>query len=171
MKRDDLIDQQCSVARSSTILGDRWTLVILSDCFLGVRRFDDFQERLGISRTTLTNRLQLLEEHGVLETRPYQDRPVRHEYRLTTKGRDLFPVINALVTWGDRYYADKAGPPILRRHKACGHDFESVMSCSECGEPIEARHIETRKRPDNKRYAPVVRGPMNRRGSKVADQA
>lgn len=163
MKWDDLNSQQCSVARSSAVLGDRWTLLILSDCFLGVRRFDDFHARLGISRTTLTTRLQLLEDHDVLFKRVYQTRPERFEYCLTEKGQQLYAVINALVSWGDKHYADPAGPPILRRHKTCGHDFDTVLSCSECGEPIEPKDIETRKRPQNKRYPPVIRGPFERK--------
>ncbi len=164
MKRFELSEQQCSVARSSVILGDQWTLTILSDCFLGVRRFDQFQERLGVSRTTLTSRLKLLEEHGILEQRQYQDRPPRFEYRLTHKGRELFPVISTLITWGDKYYSDSAGPPILRRHKTCGHDFHTVLSCSDCGETLVPRDVEARKRPDDERYPPVERGPVKRTG-------
>lgn len=144
MKWEDLADQPCSVARSTAVIGDRWTLMILRDCFLGVRRFEAFQERLGISRTIIADRLKLLTDEGVLRKVAYQERPVRHEYRLTEKGLDLYPVILAIVSWGDRHYADDRGPPILRRHKACGCDFQPVMSCSECGEAVGAREVEAR---------------------------
>tara|TARA_Y100001972_G_C7565853_1_gene284107 strand:- start:237 stop:779 length:543 start_codon:yes stop_codon:yes gene_type:complete len=163
MKWDDLSTEQCSVARSSLVLGDRWTLVILSDCFLGVRRFDEFQERLNISRTTLAKRLKLLEEHGVLEQRAYQNNPPRYEYRLTEKGKDLYPVIATVVTWGDKYYSDAGGPPILRRHMTCGHDGHPVLHCSECAQPLDARDVQARKRPKSYTYSDVRRGPVERK--------
>ncbi len=144
MKWDELADQQCSVARSVAVIGDRWTLMVLRDCFLGVRRFEAFQERLGISRTIIADRLKLLTEEGVLYRSQYQDRPVRYEYRLTEKGLALHPVVMAIVHWGDRYYAGEEGPPLLHRHKACGCDFYPVQTCSECGEPVDARAVETR---------------------------
>ena len=162
MKWEELSAEQCSVARASVVLGDRWTLLILSDVFLGVRRFDDFQERLGVSRTTLTQRLKLLEAHDVLEKRPYQTNPVRHEYRLTEKGRDLYPVISTVLNWGDKYYSDAGGPPILRRHRSCGRDIQPVLACPECGEEIDPRSIEARKRPERADLAPVRRGPFGR---------
>lgn len=162
MKWDEVSDQQCSVARASAVLGDRWTLVILSDAFLGVRRFDDFQERLGLSRTTLTQRLKHLEAHGVLEKRPYQTAPVRHEYRLTDKGRDLYPVVSTLLTWGDKHYSDAGGPPILRRHRPCGRIIQPVLTCPECGEPVDARSIAAEVRPEDPAFPSVMRGPFRR---------
>lgn len=147
MKWEDLADEPCSVARTVAVIGDRWTLMILRDVFLGVRRFEDFQARLGISRTITTERLKILVDEGVLKKVPYQDRPVRHEYRLTDKGLDLYPVIMAIVNFGDRHYAGEAGPPMLHRHKACGCDFEPVMTCSECHAPVGARDVETRAGP------------------------
>jgi len=126
------------------VIGDRWTLMILRDCFLGVRRFEAFQERLGISRTIIADRLKHLTQEGVLRRVPYQENPTRYEYRLTDKGLDLHPVIMAVVHWGDRHYARDAGPPLLHRHKTCGCDFHPVQTCSECGEPLDARAVETR---------------------------
>lgn len=152
MKWDDLAEEPCSVARSLAVIGDRWTLMILRDCFLGVRRFEAFQARLGISRTIVADRLKLLVEEGVLRKAPYQETPVRHEYRLTEKGFDLYPVVMAIVNWGDRHYAGEAGPPILHRHRACGCDFHAVMTCSACGEPVGARDVEVRPGPG---FAPV----------------
>ena len=144
MKWEDLAQEPCSVARSVAVIGDRWTLMILRDCFLGVRRFEAFQERLGISRTIIADRLKHLTEEGVLKRVPYQEHPTRHEYRLTDKGLDLHPVVMAIVHWGDRHYAGEAGPPLLHRHKTCGCDFHPVQTCSECGEPVDARAVETR---------------------------
>ena len=161
MKWDEISQQQCSVARSSAVLGDRWSLLILTDLFLGVRRFDDFHQRLGLSRTTLTNRLKLLAEHGVLQRHVYQQSPTRHEYRLTPKGLDLFPVISALVNWGDKYCFDGCAPPILRRHVPCGHDIEPVLTCPECHEQVDARSITARKRPDLDALPAVERGPLS----------
>ncbi|MBO9708718.1 MAG: helix-turn-helix transcriptional regulator [Caulobacter sp.] len=144
MKWDDLNAQPCSIARALAVIGDRWTLMILRDCFLGVRRFEAFQARLGISRTIVTDRLRLLVEEGVLRREAYQANPVRHEYRLTDKGLELHPVILAIARFGDEHYADEAGPPVLRRHKGCGCDFQPVQVCSACGEPVSARQVEAR---------------------------
>ena len=160
VKWDEIGEEQCSAARASAVLGDRWTLVILSDAFLGVRRFDDFQSRLGLSRTTLADRLKTLETHGVFERRAYQANPVRYEYRFTEKGRDLFPVISTLLNWGDTYYSDAAGPPVLREHLPCGHDIQPVLCCPECGDVIDPREMRARKRPERKGFAPVKRGPV-----------
>src|SRR3954463_2348161 len=96
-------DQNCSVARALEVLGDRWTLLVIRDAFLGVRRFDDFQRRLGIARNVLADRLARLTDEGMLERVAYQERPVRHEYRLTEKGIDLWPVVVSLLQWGDKH--------------------------------------------------------------------
>ena len=161
MRWEELSEQQCSMARASAVLGDRWTLLILSDVFLGVRRFEDFQRRLGLSRTTLASRLKQLEAEGLLAQHQYEERPPRFEYRLTAKGLGLYPAIVCLLDWGDEYYSDAAGPPILRRHTTCGHDFRGVLHCSECGEPLNPRDVEARKRADDERFPPVERGPVS----------
>ena len=160
MKWDEISQQQCPIARSSAVLGDRWSLLILSDLFLGVRRFDDFHQRLGLSRTTLTNRLKLLADHEVVQRYVYQEQPTRHEYRLTPKGLDLFPVISTLANWGNKHYFNDSKPPILRRHIPCGHDIEPVLSCPECHEEVDAQAISARKRPDSAKLPPVERGPV-----------
>ncbi|MFC3713964.1 winged helix-turn-helix transcriptional regulator [Sphingoaurantiacus capsulatus] len=141
MKWNDLASENCSLARSLAVVGDRWTLLILRDAFLRVRRFDDFQASTGIARRVLAERLPKLVDDGILEKLPYQERPIRYEYRLTPKGLDLYPVILALVHWGDAHYAGEAGPPLLHRHKACGHVFRSEVCCSECGEQVTARDV------------------------------
>ena len=161
MKWDEVSQQQCSVARASAVLGDRWSILLLTDLFLGVRRFDDFHQRLGLSRTTLTNRLKLLEEYEVIQRHVYQEQPRRHEYRLTAKGRDLFPVITALVNWGDKYYFSDDSPPILRQHLSCGHDIQPVLTCPECHEEVDARSMRARKRPDSDTLPKVERGPVS----------
>ena len=144
MKWHELADEPCSVARSVAVIGDRWTLMILRDCFLGVRRFDAFEQRLGISRGIIAERLRTLVDDGVLRREAYQQQPVRHEYRLTEKGLALHPVMMAIVHWGDTHYAGEAGPPLLHRHKACGCDFAPVMTCSACGDPVAARDVDVR---------------------------
>ncbi|MCC6919824.1 MAG: helix-turn-helix transcriptional regulator [Alphaproteobacteria bacterium] len=139
--------EACSVARTVSVIGDRWTLLVLRDCFLGVRRFDAFQERIGVTRPILAARLKKLVAEGILDAVPYQQRPVRHEYRLTAKGRALHPVLMALVHWGDTHMAEGAGRPLLHRHKACGCDFDPVQVCSECRAPVGARDVEVRPGP------------------------
>lgn len=147
MKWSELADEPCSIARTISVIGDRWTLLILRDCFLRVRRFEDFQARLGITRPILADRLRKLVREGVLEKVAYQEGPTRYEYRLTERGRAFHPVLLALVRWGDEHMAGADGPPNLYRHKACGHDFHPETVCSACGEPVSARDVEVRPGP------------------------
>lgn len=137
----ELGEQSCSFARTLSVIGDRWTLMILRDCFMKVRRFDDFQERLGIARPILTDRLRKLTDAFVLTKVAYQDKPTRYEYRLTQKGLDLYPVIMGIVHWGDVHMADRRGRPLLHRHLRCGHEFDPVMACSECGDTVSPRDV------------------------------
>ena len=160
MKWDDVTQQQCSVARASAVLGDRWTLIILSDAFLGSKRFDTFQQRLNISRTTLTSRLKLLEDHEVLARTKYQSNPDRYEYRLTAKGHDLYPVISTVLNWGDSYYSDDPEPPVIRKHVPCGHDIKPVLACPECNEEVTARNVAARVRESKLGVPDVGRGPI-----------
>ncbi|MFO1197393.1 MAG: helix-turn-helix domain-containing protein [Burkholderiaceae bacterium] len=147
MRWDALDREACSLARAVGVVGDRWTLVILRDCFLRVRRFEDFQARLGITRPLLARRLRKLVDAGVLKKVPYQARPPRYEYRLTPRGLDLHPVVMALVHWGDVHLAGRAGRPLLHRHAGCGRDFDPVVVCSECGEPLVAREVHVHPGP------------------------
>lgn len=141
MQWNELEDQACSVARTLSVIGDRWTLLILRDCFLRVRRFDDFQERLGIGRPILSDRLNKLVDAFVLTKVAYQQNPTRYEYRLTQKGLDLYPVLMAIVHWGDVHMAGKKGRPLLHTHLECGHQFDPVMTCSACHEPLDPREV------------------------------
>ena len=108
--------QSCSIARALEIVGERWTLLIIRDVFLGIRRFDELQESLGVARNVLTDRLNRLVGEGVLERVPYSERPERFEYRLTKKGRELGVALLALMQWGDRYLSDK--PPRIARRRS-----------------------------------------------------
>ena len=142
MQWKELEDQACSLARTLSIIGDRWTLLILRDCFLRVRRFEDFQQRLGIGRGILSDRLGQLVDAFILAKVPYQNNPLRYEYRLTPKGLDLYPIIMSIVHFGDVHLADKKGRPLLHRHRTCGHVFDPVLTCSECGEALSPRDVE-----------------------------
>ena len=113
--------QNCSVAKTLELVGERWTVLILREIYFGRRRFDEIADGLGIARNVLTQRLQRLVEEDVLTKVAYQERPQRFEYRLTDKGLDLWPVMVTMMQFGDRYYApegppDRAHPPRLRRH-------------------------------------------------------
>jgi DNA-binding HxlR family transcriptional regulator len=141
MRWGELADERCSIARTVSVIGDRWTLLILRDCFLRIRRFDDFQSRLGITRHVLADRLRKLVDAAVLEKVPYGERPVRHEYRLTQKGRDLYPLMMSIVHWGDIHTAGKAGRPLLHQHLTCGHQFDPTLTCSACGEAVDPRQV------------------------------
>ena len=132
-------DQTCSIARTLERIGDRWTMLIVRDAFLGVRRFDDFQRELGVARNVLTDRLGRLVEEGILEKRAYQERPERFEYRLTEKGIDLWPVMVSLMKWGDRHSPTAGGPPTLIVHRDCGGEIDSHRYCSKCGQRLSAR--------------------------------
>ena len=134
-------DQNCSVARTLEVLGDRWTMLVIRDAFVGVRRFDDFQRDLGIARNVLADRLQRLVDEGVLERRRYQERPERFEYRLTPKGIDLWRSLVSLMKWGDRYYAPAAGPPQVVRHRDCGGEVTGNVTCERCGAQLEATDV------------------------------
>jgi DNA-binding HxlR family transcriptional regulator len=141
MRWDEIDKLNCSIARSLSVVGDRWTLLILRECFLGVRRFEDFQAHLGMARHRLSDRLGRLVKDEVLKKAPYQDKPLRHEYRLTEKGKDLYPVMLSLVHWGDRWMDQGRGAPVVYRHNTCGHMTTPVLSCSECGEALIAHDV------------------------------
>ena len=130
------------MARTLEIVGERWTILILRDAFLGVRRFDDFQRSLGIARNVLNTRLQRLVESGVLERRRYQERPERFEYRLTEMGLELWPAIVALMRFGDRHFAGDDGPPVRLEHRDCGGEVTERLTCDRCGAQVGVR--ETR---------------------------
>jgi len=131
MRWNDLREEACPVARGLSVVGDRWTMLILRDCFQGIRRFEQMQERLGITRHVLSDRLKKLESAGVLHRVPYQQRPTRHEYRLTESGKALYPVIVTLVDWANTNVPARAGSSV-------------VLVDRETGEPIAPRLVDTR---------------------------
>jgi DNA-binding HxlR family transcriptional regulator len=137
MLRSDYDEQNCSIARTLELVGERWSLLILREAFLGTRRFDEFQGRLGIARNVLQSRLERLTEGGIMRRVAYQERPVRYEYRLTHKGVDLWPAIVALMKWGDQYAAPD-GPPTLLQHKGCRGEVDDRRRCTRCGAELEA---------------------------------
>jgi DNA-binding HxlR family transcriptional regulator len=139
--------QTCSIARALEVVGDRWTMLILRDVFLGVRRFDELQADLGVARNVLAGRLERLVDDGVLEKRPYQDRPLRNEYRLTAKGVDLWPVVVALLQWGDRHAPAEGGPPTVLRHSGCGGAVDDRRTCERCGALLEPRDVHAEPGP------------------------
>ena len=138
--------QTCSIAGCLELIGERWSLLIVRDVFRGKRRFDEIQESLGIARNVLTTRLQRLVDKGILERRRYSERPPRHEYFLTEAGLDLWPVLVAMLGWGDRNIARPGGPPMTILHKGeCGGAVSDRGICERCGRQLgarEARAIE-----------------------------
>lgn len=132
MLRRTYDDQVCSIARALEVVGERWTLLIVRDALSGVTRFDGFLHRMPIARNVLSDRLTMLVEYGVLERVRYQDRPPRHEYRLTARGRDLTPVVLALMAWGDRHLPTPTGPPAVAEHVGCGGVVNTGLVCECC---------------------------------------
>jgi DNA-binding HxlR family transcriptional regulator len=139
----DYSRQSCAIAATLEVIGDPWTLLVIRDAFRGVRRFEQWQERLGVARNVLAARLKSLVAHGVLEQRVYSERPLRHEYVLTPKGKDLNAVLLTLFDWGARHlYHDPECAGVAFKHKPCGHTLKPLLVCSDCGEPIRPRDLE-----------------------------
>ena len=142
MQRTQFADMACSIARTLDVIGEPWSPLILRDVYVGINRFDQLQNDLGISRKVLAQRLAWLVEQGIMERRQYSDRPPRHEYVLSTKGQELCDLLLVMVRWGDRWTAEAAGPPVLYRHHACGKIGHVELSCSHCGRPMRATDID-----------------------------
>jgi len=136
----------CSIQATLDLVGDRWTLLILRNVFRGVHRFSQLRDDLGIAKNLLADRLTRLVDHGILHKVPYQERPLRYEYRLTPKGMDLSPSLVALMGWGDRWAAD-GEPPTLLVHDACGTPLEQVLLCPSCDQGVRPSHIRSRPGP------------------------
>lgn len=139
MKWDDVGSQTCSVARAMAVIGDRWTMLVLRNAFMGTRRFDHFQQQLSVTRHVLADRLKRLVDAGIFRKEAYQ--PNRYEYRLTEMGLGLYPVLLAITTWGDSWLDEGRGAPLTFHHKNCGHTMTPHMVCSECGEQVRARDV------------------------------
>ena len=141
MQRTDFGAMTCSIARTLDVIGEPWSPLVLRDVWVGLSRFDQIQADLGISRKVLTERLDHLVHHGVVERRPYDNRP-RYEYVLTPKGTELVDLLMVMAGWGDRWQAGAAGPPTLYRHHACGQVSSVDLRCNHCGEPMHALDVD-----------------------------
>ncbi len=137
----DYTNERCAIAATLEVVGDPWTLLILRDAFQGVKRFEQWQERLGVARNVLAARLKSLVGHGVLEPRRYSERPPRQEYVLTAKGRALSPVLLTMAEWGDEHVYGVGKGPVHFVHKTCGHDFHPKLACEACGEIVDGRDL------------------------------
>lgn len=131
----------CAIARSLEVIGEWWTLLILRDCFFGVTRFEEFQQRLGIARNVLTTRLDTLVDHGVLERRAYDEARGRYDYVLTAKGRALWPVLVTIRQWGDEWILGEENAPIELVHTTCGERTHAELHCDHCGELLDRRAV------------------------------
>jgi DNA-binding HxlR family transcriptional regulator len=146
--------ENCTVGRTMAVLGERWTFVVIREVFNGVRRFDDIRRHSGIPRQVLSNRLALLVDQDILRREPYRQagERARHEYRLTEKGFDLYPVLVAIADWGDRYLADAEGPPVEFEHRGCGAVVHSVLECDRGHRVDHPREVVTRVGPGAQPY-------------------
>ncbi len=145
-----MADVACSIARSVDLLGDAWTVLILRDVMAGVTRFDDIARDLGLSRKVLAARLSRLVDEDVLARTRYQEHPPREDYRPTEKGKDLYPVLLALVNWGDRWYAGSSGAPVRIHHLTCGQDTRMEPACGHCGERLTVDNTDQLPGPGGK---------------------
>ncbi|MCP2330892.1 winged helix-turn-helix transcriptional regulator [Actinoalloteichus caeruleus] len=142
MQRTRFGDMPCSIARTWNVIGEPWSPLILRDIYVGVRRFDDLQASLGISRKVLAERLAWLVDQQVLDRHPYTNRPTRHEYVLTPRGAELCDALLVLAGWGDRWLAGEDGPPALFRHRSCGEASNVTLHCSHCDQPMTAADVD-----------------------------
>ncbi|MDK3074607.1 helix-turn-helix domain-containing protein [Sedimentitalea sp. JM2-8] len=144
MKWDELKHEDCPVARGLSVIGDRWTMLVLRDCFLGIRRFDQIQARLGITRHVLADRLRKLEAENVLRREQYQDRPARFEYRLTDKGKALYPVLVSLIAWSEQNVPAEGESGISLLSRETGEKLRPVLTDAATGKPITHRSVTVR---------------------------
>jgi DNA-binding HxlR family transcriptional regulator len=144
MKRTSFKKMNCSIARTLEVVGEWWSLLVLRDVLNGVRRFDELQESLGVARNILASRLAKLVAEGVLERVRYQERPPRFEYRPSEKGRDLQPVLLALLRWGDKWASGAKGPPIVLVDRETGEPIEPVLYDARTGRPLDPKRMRIR---------------------------
>lgn len=141
MRRTRFDEASCSIARTTDLLGDWWTPLVLREAFHGITRFDRFQEALGIGRNVLTERLERLVRSKIFEKVPYQKRPLRYEYRLTSRGRDFFPVLATMLEWGDAHLSDKSGVPVEMRSRTTNKRLRPLLVDRNTMEPIDSRDV------------------------------
>jgi DNA-binding HxlR family transcriptional regulator len=134
MRWSEIETVACPVAQAMAVIGDTWTILIMRDALRGASKFDEFQRATGASRAIVSGRLAHLVEHGVMERVQYEAHPPRYAYELTPRGRALQPVLMMLAHWSE-IHLPKPVRSVGRRHTTCGHSFQPVVTCSECGEP------------------------------------
>ncbi len=142
MRWSELESEPCPVARAMSVIGDRWTVLLLRDALRGVTRFEEFHRRLGCSRAIVSERLAHLVERGILVRDPYELHPPRHDYRLTESGRALAPVLMTMSHWAETWLPGTSAYRVKRIHETCGHAFQPVIQCSECGDPVQPGDVE-----------------------------
>lgn len=147
MRWQDTSEQVCSLARSMSIFGDRWTLLVIRQVFMKIQKFSSIQKSLGITKHRLSDRLNRLVNLGILYKKPYDNAGTKFEYKLTEKGLALFPIIIGIVQWGDDWLTDQDGPPIVYQHKTCGHFMRPKLCCTECQEEISVHNTFGRPGP------------------------
>jgi len=157
MRHEDLLGANCAIARTGAVLGERWVFAILRAAFLRARTFEDYQRMTGIARNILTDRLTRLVDFGILERRAYREGAKRtlHEYRLTEAGLDLYPIVVAIMEWGNRHTGLVNGEPVELVHAPCGHVTHPRLVCSECGETIDPHDMKPRRGPGHAHPAPA----------------
>lgn len=139
MRHAELAEKHCAIARTWAVIGERWTMLILRELFRGSHRFEDIQVKLQLGRNILADRLSQLDEEGIIERRQYQTRPDRFDYHLTQKGEDLYPLLLAMLRWGNRYKVEE--PPLKLMHKSCGHIVDPQVVCDDCGGELHRREL------------------------------
>lgn len=144
MKWDELKHEACPVARGLSVVGDRWTMLVLRECFLGIRRFEVMQTRLGITRHVLADRLRKLEAEGLLRREQYQERPPRSEYRLTDKGKAFYPVLVSLITWAENHVPGDGPSNITLLSRGTGEKLQPQLTDASTGQPITHRNVTAR---------------------------
>ncbi|MEU4802888.1 helix-turn-helix domain-containing protein [Actinosynnema sp. NPDC023587] len=153
MQRTDFGGMACSIARTADVIGEPWSPLVLRNVYVGITRFDQIRQQLGISRKVLAERLRWLVESDVLDRREYAAN--RHEYVLTERGRELVDVLMVMARWGDRWLAGDAGPPVLYRHRTCGGTTHVTLTCADCGTPMDADTVDVLPGPGARPPAPA----------------
>jgi DNA-binding HxlR family transcriptional regulator len=149
------------------LLGDWWTPLVLREAYYGIRRFDEFQQELGIARNTLADRLRRLVDEGLMEKQLYTSEPKRYEYLLTDKGRDFYGVIVAMSHWGDTWLSGESGPPVILHHESCGNDTHAEVVCAVCGDALHSEDVTMKMGPgypERLRERPEVQRRFARQG-------
>lgn len=168
MRWTEIQNEPCSVARTLAIIGDRWTLLIIRNAFLGISRFDEFQHQLDVTRHLLADRLDVLVENGIFKKLPYQQKPERFEYKLTKKGVELYPILMTLVAWGDKWEALPDGPPLEYFDRETGKRIDPLLIDKTSGKPLDPRKTKPQIGPGLKPF--LVDPEFNRRWGSLLDK-